>query len=84
MTSGKALASMIDDLDPRPIYINSKDLHSTWCNSAALLEMGVQEMEDPAGGNIERKSFYSPNPNPRGHCLYEPTTTCVPKILLSI
>jgi predicted amidohydrolase YtcJ len=54
MTDGKALASMLDDLDPRPIYVDSKDLHSTWCNSAALAEMGVQEMTDPAGGTIER------------------------------
>lgn len=56
MTDGEAKASMLDDLDPRPIYIDSKDLHSCWCNSAALKEMGVQEMENPAGGTIERDS----------------------------
>ncbi|KAI1204197.1 amidohydrolase 3 [Annulohypoxylon truncatum] len=54
MTNGKALASMIDDLDPRPIFIDSKDLHSTWCNAAALDEMGVQNMPDPEGGKIHR------------------------------
>jgi predicted amidohydrolase YtcJ len=54
MTDGKALASMLDDLDARPIFIDSKDLHSTWCNSAALAEMGVHNMADPAGGTIER------------------------------
>lgn len=54
MTNNDAKASMLDDLDPRPIYIDSKDLHSCWCNSAALKEMGIQEMENPAGGNIER------------------------------
>lgn len=54
MTNGEAKASMLDDLDPRPIYIDSKDLHSVWCNSAALKEMGIQEMENPAGGTIER------------------------------
>jgi predicted amidohydrolase YtcJ len=54
MTDGKALASMLNDLDPRPIYIDSKDIHSSWCNSAALREMGVQDMPDPAGGTIER------------------------------
>lgn len=52
MTDGKAESSMLDDLDPRPIYIDSKDLHSTWCNTAALEEMGVQNMTDPAGGSI--------------------------------
>jgi predicted amidohydrolase YtcJ len=54
MTNGEAKASMLDDLEPRPIYIDSKDLHSCWCNSAALEEMGVQDMENPAGGTIER------------------------------
>jgi predicted amidohydrolase YtcJ len=54
MTNGEAKAVMLDDLDPRPIYIDSKDLHSVWCNSAALAEMGVQEMNEPAGGIIER------------------------------
>ncbi|PVI00450.1 amidohydrolase family protein [Periconia macrospinosa] len=57
MTDGQAKAKDIDDLDPRPIYIDSKDLHSTWCNSAALQELGVNELkEDPVGGIIERDS----------------------------
>jgi predicted amidohydrolase YtcJ len=54
MTNGEAKASMLDDLDPRPIYIDSKDLHSCWCNSAALDEMEIQEMDNPAGGTIAR------------------------------
>ncbi|KAI5919589.1 amidohydrolase 3 [Camillea tinctor] len=54
MTGGEALASMIDDIDPRPIYIDSKDLHSTWCNSAALEEMGAHDLLDPEGGAIHR------------------------------
>ncbi|KAI1421143.1 amidohydrolase 3 [Xylaria sp. FL1777] len=54
MSDGKALASMIDDIDPRPIFIDSKDLHSTWCNTAALEELGVQDMPDPEGGKIYR------------------------------
>ena len=54
MTNGEAKASLLDDLDPRPIYIDSKDIHSVWCNSAALKEMEVQDMETPAGGIIER------------------------------
>ncbi|KAI6082725.1 amidohydrolase 3 [Hypoxylon rubiginosum] len=56
MTDGEALASMIDDLDTRPIFIDSKDLHSTWCNTTALNEMGVQDMPDPEGGKIHRDS----------------------------
>ncbi|KZF20528.1 amidohydrolase 3 [Xylona heveae TC161] len=54
MTNGVALASMIDDLDPRPIFIDSKDLHSTWCNSAALAELGVETEPNPDGGEIHR------------------------------
>jgi predicted amidohydrolase YtcJ len=54
MTNGESEASMLDDLDSRPIYVDSKDLHSCWCNSAALKEMGIQEMENPAGGTIAR------------------------------
>ncbi|ORY01437.1 amidohydrolase family protein [Clohesyomyces aquaticus] len=61
MTDGEAKASMLDDLDPRPIFIDSKDLHSTWCNSAALQEMDVQNMKDPAGGTIERDSDGNPS-----------------------
>lgn len=56
MTDGQALASDLDDLDERgrPIFIDSKDLHSTWVNSAALEEMDIQDMSDPAGGEIHR------------------------------
>jgi predicted amidohydrolase YtcJ len=54
MTDGKASATMLDDLDKRPIYVDSKDIHSCWCNSAALREMGVHDMENPAGGTIDR------------------------------
>ncbi|KAI1276917.1 amidohydrolase 3 [Xylaria sp. FL0933] len=54
MSDGKALANMIDDIDPRPIFIDSKDLHFTWCNTAALEELGVQDMPDPEGGKIYR------------------------------
>jgi predicted amidohydrolase YtcJ len=54
MTNGEALASTLDDLDPRPIFIDSKDLHSAWCNTAALLELGVEHTPNPAGGEIRR------------------------------
>jgi predicted amidohydrolase YtcJ len=61
MTDSQAKASMLDDLDPRPIYIDAKDLHSCWCNSAALREMGVQDIKDPAGGTIERDEQGNPS-----------------------
>ncbi|EAW14964.1 amidohydrolase [Aspergillus clavatus NRRL 1] len=60
-TNGIALASMLDDLDPRPIQIESFDLHSCWCNSAALEEMGVYTAQDPAGGTIHRDENRRPS-----------------------
>lgn len=44
-TEGRALASMLDDLDQRPIYVEALDLHSTWCNSAALKELPLEEIK---------------------------------------
>jgi predicted amidohydrolase YtcJ len=54
VTDGKSLATALDDLDPRPIYIEALDLHSTWCNTAALLELQIHSMVDPPGGRIYR------------------------------
>ncbi|TFB05758.1 Putative amidohydrolase YtcJ [Trichoderma ghanense] len=54
MTDGKADVSMLDDLDPRSIYIVSRDLHSCWCNTAAIKEMGVESAPNPVGGTIHR------------------------------
>ncbi|GAB1191140.1 hypothetical protein APSETT444_000311 [Aspergillus pseudonomiae] len=53
-TQGIALASMLDDLDPRPIFIDSFDLHSMWCNSAALDGMKAHTAPDLPGGCIHR------------------------------
>ncbi|KAI0116043.1 amidohydrolase [Hypoxylon sp. NC0597] len=50
----KPLASLVDDLDPRPIYVDSKDLHTTWCSTSALKELNAENLEDPEGGKIER------------------------------
>ncbi|KAF5266370.1 hypothetical protein FOXYS1_2794 [Fusarium oxysporum] len=44
-TDGVALAAMIDDIDPRPIFIDSNDLHSAWCNTAALKELPIDEIK---------------------------------------
>ncbi|CAK7215008.1 hypothetical protein SBRCBS47491_002343 [Sporothrix bragantina] len=56
MTPGEVTAAMIDDLDPRPIYIESKDLHATWCNTAALKDLGIWDNLDRVvnGGTIHR------------------------------
>ncbi|KAK3936123.1 putative amidohydrolase [Diplogelasinospora grovesii] len=56
MTPGGVTASALDDVDSqnRPILIDSKDLHSTWCNTAALRELAAESWKDVAGGTIER------------------------------
>ncbi|KAK5992100.1 Putative amidohydrolase YtcJ-like protein [Cladobotryum mycophilum] len=59
MTPGGVDASLLDDLDPRPIFVDTKDLHTTWCNSAGLAEfcqvMNVtKDSPDPPGGNFQR------------------------------
>ncbi|CRL26516.1 Formylmethanofuran dehydrogenase, subunit A [Penicillium camemberti] len=53
-TNGVALASMLDGIDPRPIFIDSFDLHSMWCSEAALDEMGAHTAPDLPGGTIHR------------------------------
>ncbi|KAJ5941745.1 hypothetical protein N7516_001913 [Penicillium verrucosum] len=54
VTDGNAFATALDDLDPRPIYIEAMDLHSTWCNNAALKELEAHSKPDPPGGKIHR------------------------------
>ncbi|OHE96044.1 amidohydrolase [Colletotrichum orchidophilum] len=54
MTPEGPLASLLDDLDPRPILITAKDLHSTWCNTAALRDLDLENEPDPPGGEIVR------------------------------
>ena len=55
-TDGKALASWIDEVVPdRPVYIESFDLHSHWCNTKALEELGItDDTPNPEGGEIVR------------------------------
>ncbi|KAM0552622.1 hypothetical protein ACHAPJ_007719 [Fusarium lateritium] len=54
MTPDGVTAKILDEIDSRPIYVDTKDMHSTWCNSAGLAEMEVADMPDPPGGIIER------------------------------
>jgi predicted amidohydrolase YtcJ len=58
MTPDGARASDLDDLDVtgknRPILIDTKDLHSTWANTAGIAELGAAEWKDVPGGIIER------------------------------
>jgi predicted amidohydrolase YtcJ len=60
-TNRKAFASMIDHIDSRPIFIEALDLHSTWCNTAALNELGVRAIPDPMGGKIHRDENGQPS-----------------------
>lgn len=60
-TNREALASMIDGIDPRPIFIDADDLHSEWCSSSALKEMGItRDTPDPVDGLIHRDQEGNP------------------------
>ncbi|KAH7141982.1 amidohydrolase 3 [Dactylonectria macrodidyma] len=61
ITNGIALASDLDGIDPRPIYIESEDLHSTWCSTPAIKELPIDrlgEAETPAA--VPRDSHGNP------------------------
>ncbi|KAI8665334.1 hypothetical protein LRP88_04148 [Fusarium phalaenopsidis] len=53
-------AKTLDEIDSRPIYVDALDLHSVWCNSAAIAELGVGDMSNPEGGEIHRYDDGSP------------------------
>ena len=66
MTPDGVDVSLLDDLDPRPIFIDTKDLHSTWCNTAGLAEVCREfsiskTTPDPKGGTIQRGPDGQPN-----------------------
>ena len=60
-TQGLALASMLDGIDPRPIFITALDMHSTWCNEAALQALALDNVADPVGGKIHRDAAGAPS-----------------------
>ncbi|KAF4340152.1 amidohydrolase ytcJ [Fusarium beomiforme] len=72
-TNNVALASDIDDLDPRPIYIDSNDLHSAWCNSAALKELPIDEIKEKWPEHITCDE----NGNPTGLLAEWAVTACI-------
>ncbi|KAH6897076.1 amidohydrolase 3 [Thelonectria olida] len=61
MTPDGVDSTLLDDIDPRPIFVDTKDLHSIWTNSAGLAEMGLDNMPDPAGGTIQRDENGKPS-----------------------
>jgi predicted amidohydrolase YtcJ len=68
MTPEGVDATTLDDIDSRPIFVDTKDLHSTWCNTAGLKEvfqvMGMKldaSTPDPAGGTFQRDAAGTPN-----------------------
>lgn len=54
VTGNDVTASMLDGIDPRPIYIDADDYHSTWCSTAALGELDIGSTPDPVSGKIHR------------------------------
>lgn len=66
MTPDGVDASLLDDIDPRPIFVDTKDMHTTWCNTAGLKEICdvmdiTKDTPDPAGGTIQRDAQGNPN-----------------------
>lgn len=59
MTPNGVTAKDLDGLDipgkdERPILVDTKDLHSAWCNTAGIRDLGAEEWKDVPGGTIER------------------------------
>ena len=54
--NGVPTRQMLDAVLPDiPVYLSAADLHSTWVNTAALTEMGIDaDTPDPVGGRIVR------------------------------
>ena len=52
----KPTRQMLDGIVPdRPVYLDAHDFHSSWVNSAALAELGIDDdTPDPIGGMIVR------------------------------
>ena len=61
MTPGGVTAAMLDDIDPRPIFIDASSQHSCWMNTAALQVLGAETMSDPPGGSIHRDAEGKPS-----------------------
>jgi len=56
ITGGIPSREMLDTIVPdRPVYLEAFDFHSSWVNSAALIELGIdRDTPDPVGGRIVR------------------------------
>lgn len=61
MTPDGVTAKLLDEIDSRPIFVDTKDLHSTWCNTTGLEEMNIADIPDPAGGHIQRDEHGRPD-----------------------
>lgn len=56
MTPGGVTARDLDGVDPlgRAVLVDTKDLHSTWANTAAVAALGADAWPDVVGGVIQR------------------------------
>lgn len=61
MTPNGVTATMLDGIDPRPIFIDASSQHSCWMNTAALKVLGAETMSDPPGGTIHRDAEGKPS-----------------------
>ena len=53
--------SLLDQVQPGPVYLDSLDVHAAWVNSAALQAAGItKDTPDPFGGRIVRDAAGEP------------------------
>jgi hypothetical protein len=47
---------LLDAVVPdKPVFLDASDLHSVWCNTAGLADLGItDDTPDPIGGTIVR------------------------------
>ncbi|NMO01334.1 amidohydrolase [Gordonia sp. TBRC 11910] len=60
---GRPTRALLDAVEPdRPVYLTANDQHSSWLNSAALRELGIDSSTpDPIGGQIGRDAAGEPD-----------------------
>ncbi|MEZ5226473.1 MAG: amidohydrolase [Acidimicrobiales bacterium] len=79
---GVPTKEMLDAVIPdRPVYLEANDLHSSWVNSAALAELGIdRDTPDPIGGRIVRDV----NGDATGHLLENANIELVWQLLADV
>lgn len=60
VSKGRTLATVLDKIDSRPIYVEASDLHSSWLNTSALKDLPMEEMIKVCGVHVAKDSHGNP------------------------